>query len=508
MARTKIGAYGAAVFAIIVCGLVPRASAQASYDELISEARTLSYNVKFDEAESLFAAASRLSPSRPQSYFGIAQIRLWTFLGTENPSDFSAFNKASDRAVFMAQHALDADPHDYRATFLLGELYLNRTLAEVTAHSFLAAFWNVRSAYGYFEKTLELNPKFYSAYRGVGEIHYFLNLIPGAAKWILPLAGLSADKAKGFSEIRLAYQEGTVDKVEATLSLAQVYETYLAEYDSAEALMRNLVTEFPNNPMFNYHLAVVLLKETKLHEAEHYLDAVLRMNDPTFIVLNNLSIFLKGDVYFKLNEFSKAIKYNEIFLNRTKGPDYTGITNYRLAISYRAIGKLDSMRKCLVRAKNGNSSIYDDSYADRQSEKFLKAGISRDELKLIEMRNDLAAGKFEEVYSILIPAMKNIHDINLQAEGFTILSEAAVRLGKFAEGLKYAESSDTIDPEDESWVRPRSWYLTAACDYHFGYFDAARTFLKKAAGTDAYERDDRFSAAVNNLERKLEKDKN
>lgn len=484
---------------LLILGLVLNAKGQDRFDSLISEGRALAYNVHYEKAESLFTEAERISPERAESYYHIAQIHLWKFLGTIDPVEYSRFERWFDVAVEKSEKILDSNPDDYRAAYLLGETYMLRAMAGVTAHSYLNAFWAVKSASGYFRKALKLKPDFYEAYRGVGEIHYFLDFIPGSVRWSIGLFGLEADKAKGFSELRLAYEKGTADRIKSALSLAQVYSNYVARYDSAEMLMRGLVERFPRNTMFNYHLAVELIKQGRLHEAEKYLDVILDLNDPDFVLLNNLSLFLKGDIHFKLNDFREAIKYNEMFLEKTKSPDYTGIANYRLAISYRAIGNDTLMKKSLLDAMHGNDGIYDDALAKYRSKLFLKKGISSDELMTIEMENNIAAGEYEKAYSSLMPVVNQIRDRDTRAEAFLVLSQAAIHLGKFSEGTQFATMADSIDHGDDEWIEPMSWYLTALGNYRLGNLPSAKRFLDKVKDTSEYKSNSILNALLNNL---------
>ncbi|MCL4540367.1 MAG: hypothetical protein M1378_12365, partial [Bacteroidetes bacterium] len=467
----------------------------------------LAYDAHFNEAESLFAEAARLSPERAESFFDVTQIHLWTYTFTQDRKAYNEFKKWYSITLEKLKTKLDADPADYRATYLLGETYMLRSVAGVTAHSYLDAFWSVKSAYSYFKKTLKLDPDFYDAYRGIGEIHYFLGFIPGSVRWAVGLFGLEPNRAKGLSEVRLAYQKGNTDRIRATISLAQIYSDYVAEYDSAETLMRVLVDDFPNNPMFNYNLAVVLIKEHRLHEAEKYLDKVLALNNPDFTVLNNFSLFLKGDVHFKLNDFSNAIKYNRMFLEKAHQPDYTGIANYRLAVSFRAVGDEAQMRKCLAAAMHGNQDIYDDARAKARSEHFLKKGISENELATLEAKNDNDAGRFEAAYSSLLPMADKIQDRDTRSEALLVLAEAAAGMRKYAEAARFAASADSIDNGESGWIKPRSWYVAALSSYHMGDLAAARNYLTRARDTKEYRSNNILNELVNGLELKVNGEK-
>ncbi len=507
MRSRNSGLLQAAFLAMVVLGPVPNSSALTRYDSLISAGRDLAYDARFVQADSLFTEASRLSPDKGESYLGIAQVRLWIYTGTKSRDDYAAFMKWSDTAIARSTKLLGNNGDDFTATYLLGQVYLLRAAAGVTARSYFDAFWAVKAAAGYFKETLKLNPAYYDAYRGLGEIHYFLSFLPGAAKWLMPLFGLEADKAKGFSEIRLAYEKGTEDRTQSAFSLAQTYSDYVAEYDSAEVIMRALVKKFPDNPMFNYHLAVVLIKEARLEDAEKYLDAVLRLDNPNFRVLNDLTVFLKGDVHFKMNDFRNSVKYNEMFIRRTSEPDYTGIANYRLAVSYRAMGNDAMMKKSLSAAMHGNQDIYDDARARYRSERFIDEGISADELFVLEMRNDVDAGRYREAYDSLGRRLHDIRDQETRAEALVVLCDAAIHLGRYAEANRFAAAADSADKGGDAWIEPRCSYLAALSNYYSGNLSAARDYLARARDSDEYKTNNILNALINNLEGKLKSGK-
>ncbi len=488
---------------VLVFGLILNAEGESRYDSLITRATDLAYNVHFKEAESLFREAARISPDRGESYFGIAQIHLWIYLGTKDKSQYDTFMKWYGITVSKEKELLERAPEDYRASEMLGETYLLRSLACVTARSYVDAFWAVKSAHNYFKKTLQADPHFYEAYRGLGEIHYFLDFIPGSVRWAIGIFGLEGDKEKGFAEIKLAYEKGGGDRIKSALSLAQIYSNYVAEYDSAENLMRRLVKRFPRNPMFNYHLAVELIKQRRLNESEQFLDTILRENNPDFEVLNNLSLFLKGDIYFKLNDFPTSIKYNRMFLERTHDPDYTGIASYRMAVGYRAMGNDTMMVKSLRRAMQGNQDIYDDSRARERSGEFLRKGISPDELTTLEAKNDVDAGEYEKAYSVLMPVVNSFRDRDTRSEALLVLSESAIHLGKFAEGIRFAGLADSSGKSEEEWIGPRSWYIAALGNYREGNITAAKDLLAKAKDTSEYRSNSLLNALINSLDGNL-----
>lgn len=491
--------------AILILGLVLNVHGECRYDSLIVRARALSYNAQFTEADSLLREAENISPDSAEGNFEMSQIQLWIYLFTGKDAAYDNFEKLSDITVAKLKKILKANPDDYHAAYRLGDTYFLKAVAGVSRHSYLSSFWAVKAASHYYNETLKLSPDFYDAYRGVGEIDYFLDFLPGSVRWSMPLFGLQANKAKGLSELILAYEKGTTDKFKTAVSLAQVYSNYVAEYDSAEVLMRSLVDKFPRNPMFNYDLGVLLIKKHDLNEAQKYIDTVLDLNDSNFVVLNRYSLFLKGDIYFKMNDFRKAIKYNRMFLKLADKPDYTGIANYRMAICYRALGNDSLMRKSLSAAMHGNQSIYDDARAKYRSEMFMKTGISKEELLTLEMKNDVAAGNYEKAYAVLKPTAGTIQNRDTRAEALLVLSDAADHIGKYVEAVRFATRAVSTGVGHDESLQATAWYQAAMGYYGIGNLSAAKAYLQKAKDTSEYKADNILYALINNLNLRLDR---
>ena len=79
--------------ALSIPGLAPKAGAQSRYDSLVSRGAELAYDAHFNEAESLFAEAARLSPERAESFFDVTQIHLWTYTFTQDRKAYNEFKK-------------------------------------------------------------------------------------------------------------------------------------------------------------------------------------------------------------------------------------------------------------------------------------------------------------------------------------------------------------------------------------------------------------------------------
>ncbi|MBL1212813.1 MAG: DUF3808 domain-containing protein [Ignavibacteriae bacterium] len=478
--------------------------AQAELKTLIAEGLEQAYNFNFKQSEKIFNQAIDDYPEYPHGYHYISQIKLWAYLGSKDEVEFKSFLTHSELAKIKGERLFKKNENDPYISYLLGSIYTLRATANSFKGSSLDAFWAAKSAVGFFETTLEIDEKFYDAYLGIGLFNYALSYVPGIFKWAINLSGLSYDKEKGMEYIKLAYKKGHLDQTEAAFHLSKIYTDYVAEFDSASTLLEKLISKYPGNSLFHYQYAVLKIKARELEEAENSLNKVLEIDHPKFYQTNSLSHFLMGDIYFKRNNFSEALKYYKKFLTTTIDIDYTGIANYRAAISSFMLGDTVEMRERLLLARMGNLDIPDDIYANEKSVELLENGISENHKKVILAKNDVEAGRSLSAFTRLKEIADSIEVAEMRGIAYFYLSEAAYDIGNFETSIEYSKKASAIKYKTEKWVLPYAAYVTAKSNYEIGKYDRSRKFLEIAENNNDFEFKESLEALVNNLTRKLD----
>ncbi|MEK6553341.1 MAG: tetratricopeptide repeat protein, partial [Bacteroidota bacterium] len=296
---------------------------QSQVQELIRQGLDQAYNMELNSAEKTFNKVLELRPNSPLGYYHIAQIHFWIYLGSRDPGEYQVFLKFADMAQERAEKVIDKNPKDYQTKYIAGNLASFRAMAQATNNSSVDAFWSSKKAVSYYEETLELNPKFYNAYLGLGLFDYAMSFVPDFLKWAVNLTGLTSDKKRGFNYIKTAFRKGT-EKTEAAFHLSKIYTDYLAEYDSAFILLQSLSSRYPNNTLFIYQYAVSLIKDKQLDRANEMLNRVINLHNKKLPQIAALSYYRKGEIYFKKNQFKTAIKNYEKFLDTSKELDFFG----------------------------------------------------------------------------------------------------------------------------------------------------------------------------------------
>ena len=477
---------------------------QTHLQYLIGSGIDSAYNLDLEEAEKIFNKIIELYPDQPYGYHYIAQNHLWTFLGSKDEGEYQIFKKYSEYAVDKAEDKLDGDDLNYELHNLLGWAYTLRAMGYTAQGSSLDAFWASKSAVSHFEEALEINPEFYDAYLGLGIFDYALSFVPGIFKWALSLTGLSYDKDKGVEYIRIAFRKGKKCKTEASFHLAKIYTEYLGEYDSAATHLDRIITKYPRNSLFHYQRAILKIDSRNLDAAERSLDMVLKLNNPHFVQTNAFCLFLKGEIYFKRNQFRKAADFYNEFIEKTRSIDYTGAANLKLAICYHILNDTLESGKHLLLTGLGNPDIYDDQFAQEESEYLINNKITGDYILVVKAKNYLEAGSYDFVRTLLLHSADSIADGSIRSEAYIYLSEAEMTLKNYSEAIKCSKKALTLAEGRGKWIIPRTYFIMAQSYFKENKNDSAFHYLNKSLDFDDYRSQDKLSPRLFNLKRKLD----
>jgi len=477
---------------------------QSQVQDLIRQGLDQAYNMELNSAEKTFNKILVLRPNSPLGYYHIAQIHFWIYLGSRDSGEYQVFLKYADMAQERAEKVINKNPKDYLTKYLAGNLASFRAMAQATNNSSVDAFWSSKKAVNYYEETLELNPKFYNAYLGLGLFDYAMSFVPDFLKWAVNLTGLSSDKQRGFNYIKTAFRKGT-EKTEASFHLSKIYTDYLAEYDSAFYLLQSLSSRYPSNTLFIYQYAVSLIKDKQLDRANDMLDHVISLQNKKLPQITALSYYRKGEIYFKKNQFKSAIRNYEKFLDTSKEIDFIGFAALNTALCYKQTGHEEKFQQYLQQAKGGNQDIFEDSYAKQKSEKYLSSGITPLELKLIKLKNDLDAGRYRIVYDSLKTYAEKIDSREDKAITYVLLSEAALNLKKYSEAIYFAEQIKNIKINSEKYTKVMALLLTAEAKYFSGNRINIKDILEEAEDNNDFEFKDYIQSRIEWLKRRLGK---
>jgi hypothetical protein len=237
----------------------------------------LLYELKFEEARTHFEVWQKSHPEDPVGSASEAASFLFEecyrqgvltsgfflddkrFLGKiplkPDPKLRAAFFAADQQAQDLAQLRLKTDPDDSNALFAMTlSLGMQANYASLIDKHQLDSLKKVREADVYAKKLLAVAPDAADAYLGLGMANYFIGSLPGTKKFFLGFAGIHGNKKAGIQQLEIAAAHGHYLRpfAKILLALAALREK---KTEVARTQLKELVAEFPENPLFASELA-------------------------------------------------------------------------------------------------------------------------------------------------------------------------------------------------------------------------------------------------------------
>jgi hypothetical protein len=172
-----------------------------------------------------------------------------------DPQLRAEFFAADKQAQDLAQRRLKSNPDDPIALFaMVLSLGMQANYASLIDKHQLDSLKKIREADVYAKKLLVVAPDAADAYLGLGMANYFIGSLPGPKKFFLSFAGIHGDKKAGLQQIEITADHGDYLRpfAKILLALAALREK---KTEVARTQLKELVAEFPENPLFVSELA-------------------------------------------------------------------------------------------------------------------------------------------------------------------------------------------------------------------------------------------------------------
>jgi len=486
---------------------------QEQLEKLVAKGLEYNYNFNFEEAKEIFQGIIKKYPEDPRGYHYLSGTYLWYYLSNTNEQDFDDFVYYSDLSIDKAKAMLDENSSNENILYTLGNTYSYRAIAFAKAGNYLDAAWASKKSESYLTDLIQLNPRFYDAYLGLGLYNFAIGQIPSAFKWALNLAGFSGDRNTGIKYIKTAASKGSISKVEAHYYLSQIYSEILFEYDSASVFLKKLVSKYPGNILFNYSYSVLEIKKRNLDDAEKGLlkiiqngsadDTSTTANSKKFKQLISLSNFLMGDIFYRRNMFDSAKYYYRKFIESGGENDYKGIAFLRLGLCFELTGERENAVRYFKFTNKGNMDIEDDIFARRKGEIYSSRSLDQNEVRLITGANLIDNGKYSAAYDSLFALFNSEKNGPMKAEAALYLSETEFYLGNYNESLEFAEAVRELNCGSEKWIRPFADYFAARVNHKLGNDLAAKNLIEEADDYTDFDYQNKLKNMLYSLENSI-----
>ena len=237
----------------------------------------LLYELKPEEARAQFESWGKSHPEDPLGSGAVAAAYLFEecyrqgvltsefflddkrFMGKvplkPDPEMRAAFFAADKRAQKLAKLRLQEDPDDPNALFAMTlSLGMEADYAALIDKHQKESLKMIRDADKYAKKLLAAAPEGTDAYLTLGTANYIIGSLPGIKRFFLGFSGIHGDKNLGIRQLEMAAKSGHYLRpfAKIMLALAALREK---KPEVARIQMKELVAEFPENPLFADELA-------------------------------------------------------------------------------------------------------------------------------------------------------------------------------------------------------------------------------------------------------------
>ena len=265
------GAWIAAVAGVCVLSGAaeqPSPDARAESKRLRGAGLTAGYNLDYLQALDAFRAAMEADPDDPaphrlfaatlwmRALFAQGAVTAEDYLGqarssvprTPPPPDIDqAFREHLQRAVALAERAVNRDPRDADAHFQLGAAHSFRASYTATVEGRgMAGFGAARRAYDEHERVLDLDPKRKDAGMVVGMYRYGVSTLSWPWRLVAGMAGFGGGKDRGLRMVEEAAALESDVQTNALFALIVIYNRE-RRYDEALRVIARLQGMYPRN---------------------------------------------------------------------------------------------------------------------------------------------------------------------------------------------------------------------------------------------------------------------
>jgi tetratricopeptide (TPR) repeat protein len=285
------------------------------FDSLVTTGIKQIYSINFNDAEVTFRKLMADYPDHPAGRFFLAMIDWWRILLDLDVETYDEifFQKIED-VIYNCEQILDKDPNNVDALFFKGGAIGFRGRLRAYRESWLKAADDGREALPIVEQASLLDPNNVDVQLGFGIYNYYAEVIPNQYPLLKPLMIFfpEGNREKGIEQLTNTALNGKYAKYEARYFLMTLYYSYENNPYKAEEFANMLVSDFPNNPIFEKWSGRIQIK--------------------------------RGDYYSGSQIFSSVMTKAQKNLPGYNTQKTKREASYYIGLQYRNIGQLDSAK--------------------------------------------------------------------------------------------------------------------------------------------------------------------
>jgi hypothetical protein len=164
---------------------------------------------------------------------------------------FGIYSKKFENAAAEARRICDEYPvQDAMVHYVRGMVFGTEALVHLQNKEWLDAYSKGKAGVAALEKSLEIDPKNYDAYLGLGMFEYYCSKLSGVTKVLAWIVGFKGNSEKGIEYVTKAMNYGSYAEGPAKVFLAYAFIEFENKPDQAVEYARWLREQYPKNCIF------------------------------------------------------------------------------------------------------------------------------------------------------------------------------------------------------------------------------------------------------------------
>jgi hypothetical protein len=193
-------------------------------------------------------------PGEPFPRFLLTSIYMYMLRSYwDFPTDekFGIYSKKFQNAAAEARRICDEYPvQDAMVHYVRGMVFGTEALVHLQNKEWLDAYSKGKAGVAALEKSLEIDPKNYDAYLGLGMFEYYCSKLSGVTKVLAWIVGFKGNSEKGIEYVTKAMNDGKFAEGPAKVFLAYAFIEFENKPDRAVEYARWLREQYPRNCIF------------------------------------------------------------------------------------------------------------------------------------------------------------------------------------------------------------------------------------------------------------------
>ena len=317
------------------------------------------------------------------------------FLVTDHQQEFASFTKKQDTRLQQLSMLSDTSPYQ---RMLMAEIRLHSAFVKLKFGNRTSGCWDIIRANKLLAENVRLFPDFIPQLKSLGLLHVMIGSVPEEYQWVARMMGLKGTISQGIAELGRVEKESELFGKEAQV-IALLLQAYMLQPDAMLlSKLREITYEEPDNLLFHFLSASILMKQGKSEAALAILDKAPRGSEyVSFPFLH----YMRAEVNLQKGFYEKALAGYDNFLKLSKGSNFVKDSYFKKFLCAWLGRDIQPQMGLLSRVMdNGAANVEADKHAQKTAERFLANKIYDEQKVLFEARYAFDGGFLSEALSL------------------------------------------------------------------------------------------------------------